>query len=358
MPPGQPSDNKMAEEADEWPALSKRRVMPLTRMLVPTGSPAMLQGPAEICFAVAARPARQRSASDAANLTHTMHPIVMRQVLPAILSDAPSSPVTDAGSPLTQMEPLHVSGSTWKVVAPKQVPVTMPTVAPSAPPPSMERLSALATELDKCPTPYIAEGFRKALEDSFLMVKYPSLVHDLIHGSPIGAPAPLTHMTIMPNLMSARLQPDVVTGYITKEVVLGHMSGPFTLEETHHIFKGHFRTVPVGLVEKDPTKGTFQMIQHFSKEDELGVSVNSQLDSDDFPTRWHSAYTMADYVRLPCYQPLPSWPPFCFCPCSCAHLMHMRIVFGCTHALFLPTLMRPFDAHANPCVPCWAAAAA
>src|SRR5882724_40122 len=50
----------------------------LTQMLVPTGSPAMLQGPAEIRFTVAARPACQRSASDAANLTHTMHPIVMR----------------------------------------------------------------------------------------------------------------------------------------------------------------------------------------------------------------------------------------------------------------------------------------
>ena len=105
----------------------------------------------------------------------------------------------------------------------------------------------------------------------------------------------------MPNLISARLYPEIVSDYIAEEVTLGHIAGPFTQEETHLVAKGHFRTVPVGLVEKDSSKGTFCMIQHFSKEDELGISVNSQIDSDDFPTCWHSAYTMAGYVRhLPC----------------------------------------------------------
>ena len=106
------------------------------------------------------------------------------------------------------------------------------------------------------------------------------------------------------------------------------MSGPFMLEETHKIFNGHFRTVPVGLVEKDPAKGTFRMIQHFSKEDELGVSVNSQLDSDDFPTHWHSAYTMADYVRLPCCQ--PSHPVFFATVCPPPFLSALMCLV-CTH---------------------------
>ena len=139
----------------------------------------------------------------------------------------------------------------------------------------MEWHNVLTAELDKLCTLYIAEGFWKALEGALLTVRYPSLVHDLIHGSPIGAPAPLTHTTVMPNLMSARLHPNMVAEYISEEVALRHMSGPFTLEETHLIFKGHFHTVLVGLVKKDPTKGTFRMIQHFLKEDEFGVSVNS-----------------------------------------------------------------------------------
>ena len=61
----------------------------------------------------------------------------------------------------------------------------------------------------------------------------------------------------MPNLISTRLHPDIVSDYIAKEVMLGRMAGPFTLEETHLVEKGHFHTVPVGLVEKDLSKGTF-----------------------------------------------------------------------------------------------------
>ena|SRR5882724_7825349 len=105
----------------------------------------------------------------------------------------------------------------------------------------------------------------------------------------------------MPHLISTRLHPEIVSDYIAKEVTFGRMAGPFTQEETHMVAKGHFRTVSVGLVKKDSSKGTFHLLQHFSKEDELGISVNSQIYSDDFPTYWHSAYTMVEYVRhLPC----------------------------------------------------------
>ena len=104
----------------------------------------------------------------------------------------------------------------------------------------------------------------------------------------------------MPNLISTRLCPEIVSDYIAKEVTLDCMAGPFT-QETHLVAKGHFCTVPVGLVEKDSSKWTICMMQHFSKEDKLGISVNLQIDSDDFPTCWLSAYTMVEYVRhLPC----------------------------------------------------------
>jgi len=175
--------------------------------------------------------------------------------------------------------------------------IIMPTTAPSTLLPSMEQLSALTAEWDKVPSPYIAEGFKKALKTTSLTLQYPSLVQNIKFGSPIGAPTPLLHTTII----STRLCPDIVSDYIAKEVMLGHMASPFTQEETHLVAKGHFSTVPVGLVEKDPSKGTFHMIQHFSKEDELGISVNLQIYSDDFPTYWNSAYTMVEYVRhLPC----------------------------------------------------------
>src|SRR5882724_381286 len=95
------------------------------------------------------------------------------------------------------------------IVALKWEPVTMPTTAHSVQPPSMEWRNVLTIEMDKLLMPYIAEGFWKALEDSLLIFRYLSLVHNLIHGSPIGVPAPLTHMTFMPNLILAKLQPDL-----------------------------------------------------------------------------------------------------------------------------------------------------
>ena len=98
--------------------------------------------------------------------------------------------------------------------------------------------------------------------------------------------------------------------------------------------------VPVGLVEKDPTKGTFCMIQHYSKEDPLGVSVNSQLDSDDFLTCWNSAYTMANYVSglfldthplFSYYLGACAWALCLATPCS-AHmrLLDTHVVVRCT----------------------------
>jgi len=130
----------------------------------------------------------------------------------------------------------------------------MLTIAPSVLPPSMGLPSALTAEWWKFPTLYIAQGFRKVLHTATLTSRYPSLVHNIKFGSPIGAPTPLACTTIISNLLSVRLQPDVVSDYISEEVVLGHMAGLFTLEETHHVFNGHFCTVPVSLVKKDTCK--------------------------------------------------------------------------------------------------------
>jgi hypothetical protein len=162
----------------------------------------------------------------------------------------------------------------------------------------MEPCNALATELGKLPTPYSYEGFRSALDHCKLTNHFPNLVHDIRFGSPIGAPAPLTCTTIFPNLPSASLQPTVVDAYISNEITLGRMSGPFSRLQTHSIIGGHFRTVPIGLVPKSGEK--FRMVQNLSKKDSFGVSVNSQLSSDDFPTCWFSAWSVANYVS-PCY---------------------------------------------------------
>ena len=51
------------------------------------------------------------------------------------------------------------------------------------------------------------------------------------------------------------------------------------------------------LVEK-PGSTALRMICHFSKEDHLGQSMNSWLDSDDFLVFWFTASQTADFVSL------------------------------------------------------------
>ena len=64
---------------------------------------------------------------------------------------------------------------------------------------------------------------------------------------------------------------------------------------TLFIYGGHFRTCPLGLVEK-PGSVDLRMIRRSSKEDQFGNSTNEWLDSDDFPTRWFAVSQTADFV--------------------------------------------------------------
>ena len=74
------------------------------------------------------------------------------------------------------------------------------------------------------------------------------------------------------------------------------MSGPYTINQAHTIFRSHFCTSPVGLVEKHPRDGVWRMIRHLSKQDDEGCSTNGCVDSNDFPTFYYPAATVVAYV--------------------------------------------------------------
>ena len=145
-------------------------------------------------------------------------------------------------------------------------------------------------------TPYIPSAWDCALRNAKLNHEFPLLVHHLTFGSPISNLPPLTPTFIPKNLPSATLLPNVISNEITAELSAGRISGPFTVEEVHTIFDGHFRTSPLGLVEKVPGDGKWRMIRHLSKTDTEGESTNGWLSSDNFPTRYYSASMTADFV--------------------------------------------------------------
>jgi len=128
------------------------------------------------------------------------------------------------------------------------------TSAPSVLMPNMQQLHApennLPKILYKVVTPYISSAWNQALFDANITQTYPNLVQDFYFRSPISNPPPIDFTFIPNNLPSMDIQPEYITNLITGEVVSGHMDSPFTIEEAHYIYGGHFRTCPLDLVEK------------------------------------------------------------------------------------------------------------
>src|SRR5882724_2214058 len=56
-------------------------------------------------------------------------------------------------------------------------------------------------------TPYKPEGWRQALSSAGLTHLFPHLIHNIIYGSPIGNPPPLTYTFIPANLKSTDMDP-------------------------------------------------------------------------------------------------------------------------------------------------------
>jgi len=200
------------------------------------------------------------------------------------------------------------------------------THVPYAATPNMERMHAPAIDLSrilyKVVTPYRPEAWKQALIDADLMHIYPNLVHDLTHGSLIGNTPPICFTFIPKNLPSANIQPEYISNLIAEEVAAGRMDGPYTIEQAHAIYQGHFRTCPLGLGEK-PGSTALCMIRHFSKEDKFGDSTNSWVGSVDFPTRWFTAAQAADFVSFDLVY-LPQMPSL---PVSVLHMAHFSLYY-------------------------------
>ena len=132
-----------------------------------------------------------------------------------------------------------------------------------------ECVHAPTTDLDQVLyiiiSPYIPSAWKCALDAANITHLFPNLVHDITFGSPIGNPPPLTQTFIPPNLASANIQPEIIVKELLDETAAGRMSGPFTVDDAHQIFKGHFHTSPVGLVEKVEGDGNWRMIHHLLK---------------------------------------------------------------------------------------------
>ena len=148
--------------------------------------------------------------------------------------------------------------STTLAVAQHRNQLTLFTSAPCVTTLTTQWCNALETDYNRL-TPYRVEGWVTALHQCNLQQKYPNLVHDLMYGSRIGIPPLLSHTFIPPNMTSANEHAEMVDQHFQDELNAGRMSGPYTVPEAMHLFHGHFRMAPIGLIEKPPGCGKWRM---------------------------------------------------------------------------------------------------
>jgi len=153
---------------------------------------------------------------------------------------------------------------------------------------------------------YDADGFDHLLQRFGISAKHPTLIHDLKHGFSMARnpfiPPPISTF-IPPNHPSATDTPehrDFVINYLAAEESLGRISAPYPLDIIQQCY-GHVRSSPLGVIDKATPAGIpqkYRLITDASHEDGGGVSINSFIDSDEFPTRWHGVEAIAQLVSI------------------------------------------------------------
>ncbi|KAF5369201.1 hypothetical protein D9615_009969 [Tricholomella constricta] len=150
-------------------------------------------------------------------------------------------------------------------------------------------------------TPYDVSAYDRLLTKHNLHSNYPLLITNLTRGFPLGTLPKLTKSIIIKNHPSVDLHPEAVADYLSTEIALGRMSGPFTLPEVERILRGPIYCSPFIVAEQDtgpdsPPK--LRVCRNLSKADPLTgtPSVNSHIAKEDFPTRFDMAFRVADEV--------------------------------------------------------------
>lgn len=138
----------------------------------------------------------------------------------------------------------------------------------------------------KVRTPLVHKHWSAALSSAHLLNDFLDVPIGIKEGFHTGVTSTLLNTFIPSNHQSALAQPQIVSQHIAKELELGRYSGPYS---SHQLFTkiGHFRTAPLGVVPK-PNGTSFRIIQDlsFPRNDPNTFSVNSEINSSEFPCEW------------------------------------------------------------------------
>ena len=175
---------------------------------------------------------------------------------------------------------------------------------PSAATLNMGLLREAAEARNHIVTVYKHSAFHDKLIQHNLIDRFPLLTHYIEFGFPMSIKNPLSPRltTFTPrHHPGAFLHTDFITDYLEDEESRGRISKPFPRLVLEAIL-GPFYASPLNVIEKArdpafPDIPKWCLITNCSAKDH-GVSLNDQLDADDYPTTWDGAERMAAIVSL------------------------------------------------------------
>lgn len=180
-----------------------------------------------------------------------------------------------------------------------QPPLTIPaTNAQDA----ASRLTGLRTVLERkkldASSPYHPEAWRQHLLAAGLQDKYPNIPYDLQFGFDAGIKH-ITHTFTPPNRPSLYEHQAEFDDIVQTELQRGRYVGPVTQAEVESLL-GTFHTSPLSIIPKPGQPGKFRIIQNLSSpHSPLGSisSINSSIDSDQYPCTWGTFSTICLLIR-------------------------------------------------------------
>lgn len=145
--------------------------------------------------------------------------------------------------------------------------------------------SAHATPLNVV-TPLNYRHWHDALAQCSLLTQFADVPTGIRDGFKTGVSSVISAPIIPQNHSSALVNPHIVSQHIANELQLHRYSGPFQVSQLLTLI-GPFRTAPLGVVPK-PNSDKFRVIQDlsFPRNDPATLSVNSEINSADFPCEW------------------------------------------------------------------------
>ncbi|KAL4267742.1 hypothetical protein AB1N83_002993 [Pleurotus pulmonarius] len=188
------------------------------------------------------------------------------------------------------------SASTGNAPQVARAPLTPPSISvPVADSHHMELRTALQLRWNKALTPYDPDIWQQLLIQSSLINKYPAIPRSLRLGFDLHIP-PIHRTQMPPNKSTILLHIEPFRSLIQDEVAKLCYFGPLSQTEVEDLI-GLFQSSLFSIMEKPTSPGKYRLLQNYSFPHETtsafpSPSINSQINTDDFPATWGTFNTV------------------------------------------------------------------